>query len=733
MGLQAVCRLVALGCLLQISVCWTSPCPGICRCTEESIRCTKETQLSSRSQSAFPTSLFIHLPFKEVKSGSFRGLLNVSRIEILQSASLRRIKGKAFLSLHSLSEMLIQNVYNLEAIERGAFTDLPKLKYLSICNTGLRYFPDLTTIASIESYFFLELADNMEIDTIPSNAFLGMTDEYTHMNLFRNGFKDIQNHAFNGTKLDKLVLKGNSHLRNIHTAALEGAVGPSMLDVSSTPLRMLPAHGLLEVRVLAARSTPALKTLPPLESLANLQEAQLTYPSHCCAFHTWKRHHRYHRGVCGVLAAAHMTSRSSMPLNHFFCRDNAFLREFGKLAIPFSSDSLQGVIYPSDSIPVFMGGDSNLDTDPDDVEFQYSDLVLGIGTTMKCTPEPDAFNPCEDLLGSAFLRTATWAITVLAIAGNLTVLGVLLASHRKLTVSRFLMCNLAFADLCMGIYLLLIATADHQSQREYYNHATQWQTGPGCGVAGFLTVFASELSVYTLTTITLERWHTINYAMQLERRLRLRHVVATMAGGWAFSLLAALLPLLGVSSYTKVSICLPMDIETTAAQGYVVTLLLLNVAAFLVVCTCYSRIYLMVRQPQRAACHADAKIAKRMAVLVFTDFLCMAPISFFAISAALRAPLITVSHAKVLLVLFYPLNSLCNPFLYTIFTRAFRRDVRLLAARWGRCHTWTDGSRTQSHCPHRGPKAAAPQKPGSAPFYVDHIKMHGWFLKRGPK
>nr|XP_023676903.1 lutropin-choriogonadotropic hormone receptor-like isoform X4 [Paramormyrops kingsleyae] len=717
MGLQAVCRLVALGCLLQISVCWTSPCPGICRCTEESIRCTKETQLSSRSQSAFPTSLrFIHLPFKEVKSGSFRGLLNVSRIEILQSASLRRIKGKAFLSLHSLSEMLIQNVYNLEAIERGAFTDLPKLKYLSICNTGLR-----------------ELADNMEIDTIPSNAFLGMTDEYTHMNLFRNGFKDIQNHAFNGTKLDKLVLKGNSHLRNIHTAALEGAVGPSMLDVSSTPLRMLPAHGLLEVRVLAARSTPALKTLPPLESLANLQEAQLTYPSHCCAFHTWKRHHRYHRGVCGVLAAAHMTSRSSMPLNHFFCRDNAFLREFGKLAIPFSSDSLQGVIYPSDSIPVFMGGDSNLDTDPDDVEFQYSDLVLGIGTTMKCTPEPDAFNPCEDLLGSAFLRTATWAITVLAIAGNLTVLGVLLASHRKLTVSRFLMCNLAFADLCMGIYLLLIATADHQSQREYYNHATQWQTGPGCGVAGFLTVFASELSVYTLTTITLERWHTINYAMQLERRLRLRHVVATMAGGWAFSLLAALLPLLGVSSYTKVSICLPMDIETTAAQGYVVTLLLLNVAAFLVVCTCYSRIYLMVRQPQRAACHADAKIAKRMAVLVFTDFLCMAPISFFAISAALRAPLITVSHAKVLLVLFYPLNSLCNPFLYTIFTRAFRRDVRLLAARWGRCHTWTDGSRTQSHCPHRGPKAAAPQKPGSAPFYVDHIKMHGWFLKRGPK
>lgn len=66
-------------------------------------------------------------------------------------------------------------------------------------------------------------------------------------------------------------------------------------------------------------------------------------------------------------------------------------------------------------------------------------------------------------------------------------------------------------------------------------------------------VFASELSVLTLTAITLERWHTITHALQLDRRLGLRHACVVMTAGWIFSCLAAFLPTVGVSSYGKVS------------------------------------------------------------------------------------------------------------------------------------------------------------------------------------
>ncbi|KAK2865853.1 hypothetical protein Q7C36_001909 [Tachysurus vachellii] len=664
-------------------------CPPICTCTLDTLICTRQTESKARGTSFTNILRLSHLPFTEVQRGTFRGLINVSRIEISQSDSIRKIRGEAFLSLHNLIELSILNILHLSTIERHAFTDLPRLKYLSICNTGIRHFPDFSGISALGLEFFLEMGDNMQLNRIPANAFQGLSQADTYMNLIRNGFTNIESHAFNGTRLGKLILKDNRQLIKIHDDALVGAEGPTSLDVSSTALRSLPARGLRELKVLIARSTPSLKTLPPLENLAELQEADLTYPSHCCAFNTWNRNNK----------------------------ETEVIGHFKNLTV------LCNMVDQADSM------DSS-DEDLNDINFHYPDLELCVSSSaFKCTPEPDAFNPCEDLLGHTFLRAVTWIVTAFSLVGNLAVLLVLLLSHQKLSVSRFLMCNLAFADLCMGFYLLLIALADYRSRQEYYNHATDWQTGIGCGVAGFLTVFSSELSIYTLTMITIERWHTITHAMQMSRRLRLRHMVTMMVIGWGFSLLMALLPVLGVSSYTKVSICLPMDIESPVSQGYVVAVLVINLAAFLMVCSSYTGIYLSVRNPNVPTRHGDTRMAKRMAVLIFTDFLCMAPISFFAISAALHMPLITVSQSKILLILFYPINSLCNPFLYTIFTRAFRRDTCLLLSRCGCCRAQAEFYRLQG-LSGVTPRKKSMRKSHSKQFRAYHIKLQGCFFNK---
>lgn len=39
------------------------------------------------------------------------------------------------------------------------------------------------------------------------------------------------------------------------------------------------------------------------------------------------------------------------------------------------------------------------------------------------------------------------------------------------------MCNLAFADLCMGLYLTIIASVDARSIGVYFNKAIAWQNG----------------------------------------------------------------------------------------------------------------------------------------------------------------------------------------------------------------------------------------------------------------
>lgn len=75
--------------------------------------------------------------------------------------------------------------------------------------------------------------------------------------------------------------------------------------------------------------------------------------------------------------------------------------------------------------------------------------------------------------------------------------------------------------------------------------------GLGCKIAGSLTVFARELSIFTLTVITIERWYTITYAIHLEKRLNLSSAGRIMVCGWLYAIGMAVCPLVGISAYSK--------------------------------------------------------------------------------------------------------------------------------------------------------------------------------------
>lgn len=207
-------------------------------------------------------------------------------------------------------------------------------------------------------------------------------------------------------------------------------------------------------------------------------------------------------------------------------------------------------------------------------------------------------------------------------------------------------------------------------------YAIPWQTSAGCQVAGFLGVLSCELSVYTLTVITMERNYAITHAMHLNKRLSLRHAAYIMVLGWLFASTLALLPLIGVSDYRKFAVCLPIETKG-AGLGYVVFLMFINGVAFLILMGCYLKIYCAIRGSQ-AWNSNDSRIAKRMALLVFTDFICWAPIAFFSLTAAFGLQLISLKEAKVFTVFILPFNSCCNPFLYALLTKQFKKDCVML-------------------------------------------------------
>uniref|UniRef100_A0A670Y5R5 Thyroid stimulating hormone receptor n=1 Tax=Pseudonaja textilis TaxID=8673 RepID=A0A670Y5R5_PSETE len=569
---------------------------------------------------------------------------------------------------------------------------------LVILNTGLGVFPDLTKINSVNMNFLLEIADNPYLNSLPSNAFQGLCNDSLILKLYNNGFTAVEAHAFNGTKLDSVYLHKNKYLRVIdEDAFLSVQSGPSLLDVSQTCITTLPERGLENLKELMAQNTWTLKKLPSVKTFPYLTYAALSYPSHCCAFKNWKKA----KGILEFLLCNQTNNlsirkrRSSSTFRAPLYQDYVDDDSDHTVAVHDENSKFRD-LHGNSRYYVFFEEHNNREDgfgqelkNPQEnivtFDSHYDYIICTGNDDISCSPGPDEFNPCEDVMGYRFLRIVVWFVNLLAIVGNVFVLFILLTSHYKLTVPRFLMCNLAFADLCMGLYLLLIASVDLYTRSEYYNYAIDWQTGPGCSTAGFFTVFASELSIFTLTTITLERWYAITFAMRLDKKIRLWHASFIMLGGWLICFLLALLPLIGVSSYGKVSICLPMDTETPMDQAYIIIILLLNIVAFIIICACYIKIYITVRNPQYKSGDKDTIIAKRMAVLIFTDFLCMAPISFYALSAVISRPLITVSNSKILLVLFYPLNSCANPFLYAIFTKAFRRDIFILLSKFGLC------------------------------------------------
>uniref|UniRef100_A0A2K6UQT7 Follicle-stimulating hormone receptor n=1 Tax=Saimiri boliviensis boliviensis TaxID=39432 RepID=A0A2K6UQT7_SAIBB len=624
----------------------------ICHCSNRVFLCqeSKVTEIPSDLPRNAVELRFVLTKLRVIPKGAFSGFGDLERIEISQNDVLEVIEADVFSNLPKLHEIRIEKANNLLYINAEAFQNLPNLRYLLISNTGIKHLPDVHKIHSLHKVI-LDIQDNINIHTVERNSFAGLSFESVTLWLNKNGIQEIHNCAFNGTQLDELNLSNNNNLKELPNDVFHGASGPVVLDISRTRIHSLPSYGLENLKKLRARLTYNLKRLPSLEELVALMEASLTYPSHCCAFANWRRQISELHPICNKSILRQevddMTQAKGQRVSPAEYDESSYSREFD-------------IMYS---------------------EFDYGLCNEVVHVT--CSPEPDAFNPCEDIMGYNILRILIWFISILAITGNIVVLVILTTSQYKLTVPRFLMCNLAFADLCIGIYLLLIASVDIHTKSQYHNYAIDWQTGGGCDAAGFFTVFASELSVYTLTAITLERWYTITHAMQLDCKVQLRHAASVMVVGWIFAFAAALFPIFGISSYMKVSICLPMDIDSPLSQLYVMSLLVLNVLAFVVICGCYTHIYLTVRNPNIVSSSSDTRIAKRMAMLIFTDFVCMAPISFFAISASLKVPLITVSKAKILLVLFYPINSCANPFLYAIFTKNFRRDFFILLSKFG--------------------------------------------------
>lgn len=158
-------------------------------------------------------------------------------------------------------------------------------------------------------------------------------------------------------------------------------------------------------------------------------------------------------------------------------------------------------------------------------------------------------------------------------------------------------------------------------------------------LSGLLSTLSSEASVLILTLITLDRYLSIVRPFA-ERRNSMVPAVGVITGLWIFSFLLSYLPLSGLAAnyfgsnfYTSNGLCLPLQIHNPFDQGwqYSLTLfVLINSVAFIFISYAYWKMLriiqsssLTIRSNQQKQ---DGLLTKRFGLVVFTDFLCWAPV-----------------------------------------------------------------------------------------------------------
>ncbi|KAL1501143.1 hypothetical protein ABEB36_006527 [Hypothenemus hampei] len=651
----------------------------------------------------------------------------LNKLIISETKNILTIKSKAFDPYKKrLEDVILSDLPNLRVIEEGAFANIsnlrtiyiynaPQIKFiygllkgvtskhfrsLRIVNTGLHEVPQLFFLPKNNTLFLLDL-DHNKIEKLYTNSVRVSAQQVT---LNFNDITVIEDYAFNGSEIGKLDITANAKLTRISEYAFKG-LHLLELDLSKTSIKTLPYIGLESLEVLKIRDTPLLHTIPSLYDLQSLKVAKLTHPFHCCAFkypkqHAPTKHAAYEENM------RQLCLKSQKTFINDFKKRKRDLDSLAEYRLQFDFENFHKTTTGTTQKPLTGKFIENQQPKDDDEEIyedigtfhsrptqiNHTSIEIFCGNinfklhNVQCTPKPNALNPCEDIMGFTWLRNSVWFVVILAVVGNVAVVIVIWFSDTEINVSRFLICNLAFADLCMGLYLLLIATMDYRSVGTYFNFAYDWQYGIGCQISGFLTVFAGHLSIFTLTVVTLERWFAIKYAINLTKRIRLMTASRIMLGGWIYSIIMATFPLFGISNYSSTSICLPMEVESVFDKTYLYSIFAINGFSLALIVFCYAQIYFSLGyETRRAAQKGEMTIAKKFALLIFIDFATYTPVAFFGLCALLGYPLINITNSKILLVFFYPLNACADPYLYALLTSQYRRDFYMIISKCGLC------------------------------------------------
>ena len=259
-----------------------------------------------------------------------------------------------------------------------------------------------------------------------------------------------------------------------------------------------------------------------------------------------------------------------------------------------------------------------------------------------CVSPTSIFSSCTDLIELGFLHIFIWFTAAFSVFGNIKSLAYRFRSGSWKNESRdILTTNLSLSDLCMGIYLIIIAYEDLRTRGAYAESHNNWRESLQCKVAGVIMTMSSQMSTLCIFGITFDRLVIFRYPF-IDRE-KTRHYASTaIIIMWIFSITVSVLPELhdtyfGNDFYGRSSVCisLPLTSTTLTYEGWEYSFALfivLNLVIYCLVVVGQMAILMQIRAYD--SCGQDevkrkreVAVAKSLSVVVISDSICWLPIA----------------------------------------------------------------------------------------------------------
>ena len=645
--------------------------------------------------------------FVTFESETLRALTNLSTLN-LQFNLLNKLPIDIFHGLENLTELRLNN-NQFSTLGSDIFKGLNRLVTLRLNNNSLVELP-IGLFKGLERLEILTLYHN-EITSLKNGVFQDLKN-LTELSLNYNQLSSLPVGVFQELQsLESLNIRSNQ-IHTLEENIFEGLESLTILRLTNNSLTELPAglfRSLTNMVSLTIRGNQI--TSLDVDIFKNLTKLQRLF-----------MHHNNFRDLpLGIFDNNTQLKLLRLNENRFHKFDGDLFRNLKNLTF-FDITANRFKDIPKTQVLFYLktfGVAQNPLTDVDRNSFsnltnktrllvsQHEVCQCYASRDLECIAE-DNMSPyltCKRLLSDRVLVGFIWIIGLNALIGNLFVLIWKQKHSETNSVQSILLSNLAVADFLMGIYMVIIASADVYFGDHFPMQSEKWRSGTVCRIAGTLAILSSEASVFFLTSISVDRLISIRYRDTMSKN-RTRSTWTISLVIWVISLALGLIPSLlagrNFKFYDTSHVCigLPLSLlevfskhhfepvvwESTSfwlASSYskshgftnglyysTALFLGLNFACFLLILVSYIEIVRTVKISFKQAggtyMKDEIRLTLKVTAIVATDFCCWFPIIILGILVQTREITLPPDAYAWLVTCVLPINSAINPYLYTI-------------------------------------------------------------------